>query len=138
MSEDIAKQWLEKLAETANRKDLAEHMGQISRKIALYGVPGFETIGFDDWHRQCKHEFENNILKSVKYEGFVPVSVTSNEITFKTFETVEGTDGMANANGVEIVLQLEDDGQWRMVQQRIMSDKETAEEQLIPQYLLNS
>ena len=135
MSKEIAEQWLIKLADTANAKDLAAHMALISKRISLRGVPGFETIGYADWHRQCGHEFENNILKGVKYEGFKLVTETAKAVMFKTFETVEGTDGMVNAHGVEILLEQEDDGQWRMVEQRIMSDQDTIDEQLLPQYL---
>lgn len=135
MLEQIAQDWLQQVADTANTKNLDEHMNLISRKISLYGVPGFETIGFDDWHRVCKHEFENNILKSVKYEGFNVITQTATTIMFTTFETVEGTDGMVNAHGVEILLEQEEDGQWRMVQQRIMSDDETVNAGLLPQYL---
>jgi len=135
MSFEIAEQWLNSLAETANTKKLDEHMSLISRKIRLYGVPGFETIGFDDWHRQCGYEFENNILKSVQYEGLQLLEETNKAIRFRTFETVEGTDGIANAHGVEILLEHENDGYWRMVMQRIMSDEETAKTGVLPQYL---
>lgn len=135
MPNEIAEQWLKKVVDTANKKDLESHMALISKRISLHGVPGFETIGFDDWYRQCQHEFENNILKSVQYEGFKLVTETGKALMFKTFETVEGTDGIANAHGVEILLELEEDGQWRMVQQRIMPDEETLHDQLLPQYL---
>lgn len=132
MSKEIAEQWLKELADTANAKDFAGHMALISKRISLHGVPGFETIGFDDWFNQCQHEFENNILKSVHYVGFKLVTVTEKAVMFKTFETVEGTDGMVNAQGVEILLEEEDDGKWRMVQQRILPDDETAHDKLIP------
>jgi len=131
MSKQIAEQWLKEIAETANAKDFAGHMALISRRISLHGVPGFETIGYDDWARQCQHEFENNILKSVQYEGFKLVAATEKAVMFKTFETVEGTDGMVNAQGVEILLEQEDDGKWRMVQQRILPDDETAHDKLL-------
>ena len=110
MSQQIAQQWLDEVAKTANKKDLSAHMGLISKKIRLYGVPGYETIGYDDWHRQCKHEFENNILKSVQYEGLQMLKEAGTSMIFRTFETVEGTDGMANAHGVEILLEQEEDG----------------------------
>ena len=135
MSQQIAEEWLKALADTANSKDISAHMSLISKRIRLLGVPGFEAIGFDDWQRQCGHEFENNILKGVQYEGFRLVNETSKDIMFRTFETVEGTDGMINAHGIEILLEEEADGQWRMVKQRIMSDDETIEAQLLPSNL---
>ena len=132
MSQQIAEQWLKDLADTANAKDLDNHMALISKRISLQGVPGFESIGFDDWYRECKHEFENNILKSVQYEGFKLMKATDTAVMFKTFETVEGTDGIVNAHGVEILLEKEQDGTWRMLQQRIMPDDETMHYKLLP------
>jgi len=132
MSQAIAEQWLKELAETANAKDFNAHMALISRRVSLQGVPGFENIDYDDWYNECKYEFENNILKSVQYEGFKMMKAMDKAVMFKTFETVEGSDGIANAHGVEILLEMEDDGKWRMVQQRIMPDDETMHYNLLP------
>ena len=120
MSETIAKNWLENVSITAANKDHTAHMNLISRKVSLQGVPGYENIGFDDWSAQTKHEFENDVLKSVSYKGFKPLTSTLTHIMFKTFETVEANDGTINAQGVEILLEKEEDGVWRLVQERIL------------------
>ena len=120
MSETIAKNWLENASITAANKDHVAHMNLISKKVSLQGVPGYENIGYDDWAAQTKHEFENNVLKSVSYKGFKPLTSTLTHIMFKTFETVEANDGTINAQGIEILLEKEDDGQWRLVQERIL------------------
>ena len=43
---------------------------------------------------------------------------------FKTLETVEGTDGSLNVHGVEIVIRKEEDGKWRVTQERILASDE--------------
>jgi len=43
---------------------------------------------------------------------------------FKSIETVEGSDGIVNSNGIEFIIQKEDDGQWRVGQERILPDDE--------------
>ena len=111
MSEAIAKQWLQDVATTANHKDHAAHMALISKKFSPQGEPGFENIGYDDWANQCQHEFENNILMQVKYDGFKLISTTSSHIMFKTLEIIEANDGTSNAQGIEIFLEKEHDGQ---------------------------
>jgi hypothetical protein len=132
MSQSIAEQWLLDAVRTANAKDYASHMELISKRISLHGIPGFETIGYADWARQCQHEFENNLLKSVRYDGFKLVADTPERIMFKTFETVEATDGTVNAQGVEMLLEKEADGKWRLVQERILPPDETAHDKLAP------
>ncbi len=132
MSQTIAEQWLLDAVTTANNKDLEAHMELISRRISLQGMPGFESIGYEDWSRQCQHEFENSLLKSVRYDGFKLVADTPTRIMFKTFETVEATDGTINAQGVEMLLEKEEDGKWRLVQERILPPDESAHDQLVP------
>ncbi|MCW8936231.1 MAG: hypothetical protein OQK98_16075 [Gammaproteobacteria bacterium] len=124
MSEEIAKQWLEKAVTTAADKDHAAHMNLISKKVTLRGVPGYENIGYDDWSAQTLHEFEDNILKSISYKGYKPLISTLTHIMFKTFEIVEANDGKVNAQGIEILLEKEDDAEWRLVQERILPEDE--------------
>ena len=77
-------------------------------------------IGYDDWARQCRHEFDQGLLKQVSYEGLRVVSMTPGNVLFKTTETVEGTDGTTNRHGVEILIRKEADGRWRVTQERIL------------------
>jgi hypothetical protein len=130
MTESIAKKWLEQASNTAADKDHAAHMNLISRKVSLQGVPGYENIGYEDWAAQTQHEFENNVLKSVSYKGYKTLTSTLTHIMFKTFETVEANDGTINAQGVEMLLEKEEDGQWRLVQERILPADEAAHDGL--------
>lgn len=73
-------------------------------------MPGFEVIDYDDWAKQCKLEFEAGLLKRVAYEGLKVRTMTPGSVMFKVKETVEGSDGTANSQGVEIVIRKEADG----------------------------
>ena len=124
MESKNAKDMLEALALTANAGAYSSHMDLISKEVSVYGVPGFDVIGYDDWARQCKHEFDEGLLKQVSYEGFRVVTLTPGNVLFKTTETVEGTDGTINRQGVEILIRKEADGKWRIVQERILAESE--------------
>ncbi len=124
MDRKNAKDMLEALARTANAHAFAAHMDLISPAVNVYGVPGFEVIGYDDWARQCRHEFEQGLLKQVRYEGLHVVSMTPGNVLFKTIETVEGTDGSVNRHGLEILIRKEADGRWRVAQERILAAEE--------------
>lgn len=131
MPEKIALQWLQEAAATANAKNHQAHMGLISQKINLLGVPGFDSIGYEQWSTQCKHEFENNLLKSVRYDGLKLIITKDMRIMFKTHETVEGINGEINAHSIEILLEKESDDKWRLVQERILSPEEALHDQII-------
>lgn len=130
MSKTIAEQWLQDAVSTVSDKNLNAHMDLISKRVNLVGVPGFDAIGYEQWFAQCQHEFENNLIKQVAYNGMKLTAETDSRIMFKTFETVEGNDGTVNAQGVEILLEKEDDGKWRLVQERILPPDESQHDNL--------
>jgi len=119
-----AKDMLEALALTANAGAFISHMALISRDVSVYGVPGFDVIGYEDWARQCQYEFDEGLLKRVSYEGLRMVTATPGNVLFKTTETVEGTDGTVNRQGLEILIRKEADGKWRVLQERILAEDE--------------
>ncbi|MEE8388026.1 MAG: nuclear transport factor 2 family protein [Acidiferrobacterales bacterium] len=126
MSVQAAEKLLQEMARSACDKDYAAHMDLISQEVSVFGIPGFEVIGYDDWARQCRHEFDNNILKSVSYGPMKVVAQSPGRVMFKTLETVEANDGTRNCNGIEIIIQKEDDGKWRVLQERILPEDEAA------------
>ena len=117
-------EFLAVMAETANKLDFEAHMNLISKNVSVYGVPGFEVITYEDWHKQCKHEFENKLLKKISYQGLNVLAETPDRVMFKSIETVEGSDGSTNVSGIEFILQKEEDGQWRVGQERILPEDE--------------
>jgi len=117
-------EFLAAMADTANRLDLNAHMNLISKNVSVYGVPDFEVITYDDWFKQCQHEFENKLLKKVSYQGLNILAETAERVMFKSIETVEGSDGSSNTSGIEFIIQKEDDEQWRVVQERLLPEDE--------------
>ena len=117
-------EFLAVMAETANKLDLEKHMNLISKEVSVYGVPDFEVITYEDWYKQCKYEFENKLLKKVSYDGLNVLAETGDRVMFKSLETIEGSDGSINTSGIEFIIQKEDDGQWRVGQERILPDDE--------------
>ncbi len=130
-AQKIAQYWLDSICKTVESKDLNGHLNLISKKVNLTGVPDFESIGYDDWANQCKHEFENNLIKQINYTGFKLRVNTDTSIMFKTYESVEASDNSINAQGIEVIIEKEPDGQWRVVQERIMPEDETRHAQLL-------
>jgi len=106
-------------------------MNLISKKVEVYGVPGFDMIGYDDWFNQCENKFKEKLIKLVSYEGLKIIKATDSVIIFKTIEHIETTDNTKSATGIEIIISFEQDesdseiaGNWRVTQERILSDDE--------------
>lgn len=130
MNDAIAKKWMQDVINTVKAHDYIAHMQLISKSVNVTGVPGFENINYDDWAKQCKHEFDNLIIKSIHYQGYKNVAETATRIMFKTYETVEATDGAINSQGIEVLLENEE-GQWRVTQQRILPEDEVKHDKLL-------
>lgn len=124
LAEQIAEQWLTDAAETAGQKDLASHMAMISKNISVQGVPGFDNIDYDTWYKQCKHQFEMSMIKSIAYKGFNLISSTETQINFTVYETVVGSNGTLNEQIVEMSLENEDDNVWRLVKERVLIEND--------------
>jgi hypothetical protein len=124
--EVIAQEWLDASAKTATDKDFTAHFNLISKKVRVTGVPGYDSISYDDWARQSEQEFKENILKSVSYEGLKMTAHNDTQIMFKTIEFIFANDGTSRSHGVEILLEKEPDNVWRVIQERVMTEDETS------------
>lgn len=120
MTTDFVEDFLLRFAKTAVEGDHGGHMAMISKKVLVHGVPGFETIDFDSWSRQCAHEFPQFLIRSIDYVGIDIKVETDTLLCFETHETVEACDGTVNSNLLEIFIEREEDGKWRIVQERIL------------------
>ena len=119
MESKVAKEWMDELSRTANAKDFEANIALISKEVQVFGFPDIEVIRYDDWAAQCKQEFAQGILKSYRYDGVKVLMMMPGKVVFETRETIEATDGTVNVMDVEIVLQREDDGKWRVTQERV-------------------
>lgn len=120
LKQDIIESFLTEMAKTASQHDLKKHMDLISKDVEVFGVPGFETISYDDWFRQCENEFKDKLIKAVSYENIEIIDSNETVIMFKTIERIETKDKTKNTTNVLIVITREDDGKWRATQERVL------------------
>jgi hypothetical protein len=127
----IAQEWLDASALTATNKQFDAHFNLISKRVRVTGVPGYESISYDDWARQSEQEFKDDVLKSVSYKGLLVSANNEKQVMFKTLELIFSNDGSDRSHGVEILIEKEEDGVWRVIQERVMTHDETSHHGLI-------
>lgn len=120
----VAEQWLSESADSAMQYNLEKHMGMISKDVSVVGVPGFESINYDTWYNQCKHQFENAMLKNIAYKGLNLLSAAENQLVFTVLEKVVATDGALNEQIIEMCLEKEADGAWRLIKERVLIEND--------------
>lgn len=123
MTQSDVVEWLDRFVASALARDLEGHMAMISRQVLVFGVPGFDSLEYDDWYRQCEHEFPQGLLRDLRYERVRLRLSTDDRVLFKALEKTVTRDGARIDQGVEIMLQLED-SDWRLKQLRLLPEDE--------------
>ena len=65
----------------------------VSKHVKAHGVPELETIDYNDWAAQGRHEFANKLVKSVAFHCDHIRVENPGDIIFNTLEVITASDG---------------------------------------------
>lgn len=119
-SKAIIARWMHETSETLANYDVSGHLNLISKQVVVHGVPKLGAIDYKDWAAQVEHEFAEKLIKSVAYQGDQIRAENTTRIMFLTRERIVASDGSVVENELEVVLCKEEDGAWRVIQERIL------------------
>ncbi len=119
MPQTIIGNWLEQLTRSVERRDLDAHMALISQRVQVYGLPGGQVIGYEQWKRRRHTEFSQAQLLAIDYRLLNIKTVTPRRLAFHVEETMHACNGMSVCIDKDIVLEREADDQWRVVEENI-------------------
>ncbi len=119
MSRILVQAWLDKLAKAATHGNVDAHLELISQSISVVNAPGKDTLDYGDWAEYCRERFRANQPIRVSYRDMRIKTMTPARVKFIATETVECPDTV-NHYGMEFIIQREDDGCWRAVQERFI------------------
>lgn len=111
--------WLDKITHSVATRDLDAHMGLVSRKVQVYGVPNNDVIDYAGWERRRRNEFSKGLLTRLSYSEPQMKVIGLRRIIFAIDEKMYGHDGRQVMITKDIVLEREDDEQWRVVEEQI-------------------
>lgn len=121
---DIAPQtiiatWIEGVVASVKSRDLDAHMQMVSPSVQVYGMPSKAVIDFNEWRARRKVEFNNRELMSINYEVQRIITNMSRRITFTAVESLLNNTGKLIRLDKTIILEKEQDGVWRVVEESI-------------------
>lgn len=125
MAFGIAEKWLAALAKSNNNKDYCAHMELVSKRVNVLGAQGIDVMDYAEWARQRKYEFDNNICKHLSFDRMKIVTHGPKRVLFHTLKIIESYDGTSHTHGVEIIIECENDGKWRILQERTLTAEKT-------------
>lgn len=116
----IIAEWCNKMSRSVTRRDIKEHMAQLSVKLRVYGVPGFDYLSFCDCEKRRQYEFRHNLLLTLTYKLIKIKSSSPRRIHFQTEETMRATSGKVIILNKDITIELTADEQnWQAVEDTI-------------------
>ena len=132
MSKVLVQNWLEELARTATTGNIDAYLGLISQQINIVDIEKKQSLGYSDWAEYCRERYlaifsPVGIAQAiqVKYRDIRIKTMTPARVKFVATETVEQPH-QVDQRGTEFIIQREDDGIWRAVQERLIPLSESA------------
>ena len=119
MSQELILSWLDRISDSVQKRDLDAHMGLVSKKVLVYGIPEQESLGYYDWKRRRRNEFNNNRLASLTYSNLNIKTISLRRLGFQVTEIMQATTGQSVQIDKEIILEQEKDKEWRVVDENI-------------------
>lgn len=119
MSELDIQKWLSNITETVKAKDLQKHMDLVSENVVIYGMPGGNTLNYADWYNRRKSEFNRSILKDLTYNNLKIKNFGLRRLIFNIEEIMDGNNGDMAIINKQVILEQEQDEQWRVVEETI-------------------
>ena len=123
MSELEIRKWLSNITETVKTKDLDNHMALVSENVMVYGMPSGKTLSHADWRKRRESEFKRNLIKAITYDELQIKNIGLRRLIFTIQEVMDGSGGDLAIINKQVVLEQEEDNEWRAVEETIKNWK---------------
>ncbi len=122
--EDIINTWALASCKTLEDGDVEAHMNLISKEVKVYGLANHDFVDYNFWHTQVSEQFAQGLVVSARYYLHSFRADSDSLIIFTAIEYLSDKDGNQHETPLEVVLSKEDDGVWRVLQEKILNDDE--------------
>ena len=121
MALHIAEDWLNAISDSVHKKDINDHMRLISKHVHVYGIPGIESLNYQQWLYRRHNEFLHDKLHSLQYKIIRIKKDQLKRLGFEVEEQMIATTGKAYIINKDILLEREEDDNWRVIEETINS-----------------
>lgn len=119
LAEQTVRSWFMNMSGSVQSRDIDQHMQHVSKKVNVYGMPSKAVIRYKEWKSRRHNEIKNKELLALNYQGIRIISCSTKRITFNTSETLVGKGGKMVIIDKNIIIEHEDDGTWRVVEESV-------------------
>ena len=122
--EEIVNAWALASCETLEQHDIEAHMNLISKEVKVYGLANHEFVDYNFWHNQVKEQFSQGLVKTLRYYLHSMRADSDSLILFTAIEYLTDKDGKEHESNLEGALAKEEDGVWRVIQEKVLTEDE--------------
>lgn len=119
MSQEIIEKWLEYMSVSVKKRDLTAHMSLISRYVHVYGLPSGRVVNYQQWKKRRQNEFSSKQLQALDYTLLNIKTIALRRLIFQVKENMHDQNHMCITINKDIILELEEDNCWRVVEEKI-------------------
>ena len=119
MSQQIIEKWLEEMSASVEQHDLTAHMNLISLHVHVYGLPSGRVINYQQWKKRRQNEFGSKQLLALEYTLLKIKTIALRRLIFQVNENMQDINHVCITINKDIILELEQDNCWRVVEEKI-------------------
>ncbi|PKM42317.1 MAG: hypothetical protein CVV05_18980 [Gammaproteobacteria bacterium HGW-Gammaproteobacteria-1] len=115
----IAEQWLKAYAYTVATNDVDAHLAMVSQRLQVVGISRDGFLEYREWAKRRRNDMQKRRLLRITYRNLVMGTCSRERMHFTVEETIKSTQGETYELNKEVVLNLEPDGKWRVVEEHV-------------------
>jgi len=115
----VIQQWLKDMSSSVQTQDLKRHMALVSKRVNVYGLPSKDSINHKQWQQRRRNEFNKQRLLGLQHGPVKVKTLGLLRIAFNVDQTLIAKEGFVYIINKDIMLEKEEDGIWRAVEETI-------------------
>ncbi len=119
VTQHIIEDWLQALRTSVEQHDLTAHMALVSKNARIYGLPNHKEIDYAAWKQRRKNEFDQDRLHGLVHKIIRIRLSLQRRIGFELEEHMLASDGKVFVILKDVLLEREEDDNWRVVEETI-------------------
>ena len=115
----VIQQWLKEMCSSVQAQDLEKHMALVSKRVHVYGLPNKDSINHKQWQQRRRNEFQTQRLIGLQHGPIKIKTLGLIRMSFNIDQTLIAKEGFVYTINKDIMLEKEEDGVWRVVEETI-------------------
>ncbi len=121
--QNVIEDWLNAFSSSIKAHDIGALSVLASPKLMVFGLPENKELNYRQWCSRWENELAQSRLHDVRHTGLRIKTIAQRRLAFATQQSILAHDRTVLLMDISLVLEREEDDQWRLVEQQILKTK---------------